>query len=75
MYCEQAILHAQTERLKMTQFLRSHGCEVLDSSANYVVMKPLADAKKLYKDLLKQGIVLRHSETSAGWTGAGYGLA
>ena len=68
-YRQQAILHAQTERLKMTQFLRAHGCEVLDSSANYVVMKPLSDAKKLYKDLLKQGIVLRHSENFRGMDG------
>ncbi|PIC66799.1 threonine-phosphate decarboxylase [Sporosarcina sp. P16a] len=68
-YRQQAILHAQTERIKMTQFLRSHSCEVLDSSANYLVMKPMQDAKKLYKDLLNQGIVLRHSENFRGMDG------
>ena len=68
-YREQAIEHAQTERLKMTQFLRANDCEVLDSSANYLVMRPAHDAKKLYRDLLKQGIVLRHSENFRGMDG------
>ncbi|ARF17942.1 threonine-phosphate decarboxylase CobD [Sporosarcina ureae] len=68
-YRQQAISHAQMERVKMTQFLRSHGCEVLNSSANYLVMKPQQEAKKLYQDLLKQGIVLRHSENFRGMDG------
>ena len=68
-YREQAIQHAQTERLKMAQFLRTYDCEVLDSSANYVVMKPKQNAGKLYRDLLKQGIVLRHSENFRGMDG------
>lgn len=68
-YREQAIQHAQKERLKMKQFLRSHDCEVLDSSANYLVMKPKQDGKKLYHDLVKQGIVLRHSENFRGMDG------
>ena len=68
-YREQAIQHAQIERLKMTKFLRANGCEVLDSSVNYVVMKPARDTKNLYRELLKQGIVLRHSENFRGMDG------
>lgn len=68
-YRKQAIRRAQTERAKMTDFLRSNGCEVLDSSVNYLVMKPAQHTEKLYRYLLQQGIVLRHSENFRGMDG------
>lgn len=68
-YREQAITHAKTERLDMTRFLRSYGAEVLDSDANYLVMKPQQHTGQLYRDLLAQGFVLRHSENFRGMDG------
>ncbi|ARD48749.1 threonine-phosphate decarboxylase CobD [Sporosarcina sp. P33] len=68
-YRRQAIEHARQERLKMKEFLHSHGCEVIDSAANYLVMKPICDANLLYRELLAQGMILRHSENFKGMDG------
>ncbi|MDN4606041.1 threonine-phosphate decarboxylase CobD [Sporosarcina highlanderae] len=67
-YREAAIRHAKEEREKMTVFLKQHGCIVIDSVANFLSFKPL-NAGKLYTDMLKQGIVLRHSENFHGMDG------
>ncbi|MDW0116425.1 threonine-phosphate decarboxylase CobD [Sporosarcina thermotolerans] len=63
-----AIGHANEERKKMTEFLKHHGCTVTDSETNFLSFKP-PNARKLYTDMLKQGIVLRHSENFRGMDG------
>lgn len=70
-YRQQAILHSQTERQSMTVFLQSFGCTVTDSSANFLTFKPkdTQTAEVLYIDLIKQGIVLRHSKNFHGMDG------
>ncbi|MDV6379205.1 threonine-phosphate decarboxylase CobD [Sporosarcina sp. GW1-11] len=68
-YCESAILHAQTERAKMVEFLRAYDCQVIDSVANYLIFAPKQDARVLYRYLLARGIVLRHSENFRGMDG------
>ena len=67
-YREAAILHARTEREKMTAFLKEMGCTVIDSEANFLSFKP-GNASKLYKEMLQKGIVLRHSENFRGMDG------
>ncbi|WP_153730331.1 threonine-phosphate decarboxylase CobD [Sporosarcina obsidiansis] len=68
-YRERAIHHAEVERKKMADFLRAHHCRVIDSAANYLVFSPKLNARQLYQDLLRQGIVLRHSENFRGMDG------
>ncbi|MCM3636437.1 threonine-phosphate decarboxylase CobD [Sporosarcina luteola] len=67
-YRESAIRHAAEERVKMAAFLKSFGCTVTDSVANFLSFKP-HDAGKLYTDMLGKGIVLRHSENFRGMDG------
>lgn len=71
-YRQQAILHSQTERQQMMAFLQSYGCIVTNSSANFLTFKPKNShhVKELYVDLVKQGIVLRHSENFLGMNGS-----
>lgn len=68
-YCASAIVHSQTERMKMTAFLRAHHCRVIDSVANYLVFSPERDTHALYRYLLAKGMVLRHSENFRGMDG------
>lgn len=67
-YRQQAIRHAAEEREKMSVFLKQFGCIVTESEANFLSFKP-HDAGKLYMDMLRQGIVLRHSENFQGMNG------
>ncbi|AXI01079.1 threonine-phosphate decarboxylase [Sporosarcina sp. PTS2304] len=67
-YCESAIVHARTERQKMTEYLRASRCRVIDSVANYIIFAP-REAQLLYRHLLSKGIVLRHSENFRGMDG------
>ncbi|WP_301107275.1 threonine-phosphate decarboxylase CobD [Sporosarcina sp.] len=68
-YREQAVRHAEIERLKMSEFLLLRGCQVVDSEANYLVFQPAQEAGKLYHYLLARGFVLRHSENFRGMDG------
>lgn len=70
-YRERAIGHSNAERLKMKVFLEARGCTVTDSVVNFLSFKPGEgqSARKLYEDLLKKGIVLRHSENFQGMDG------
>lgn len=68
-YREQAIQYAEVERLKMVRFLRAHDCKVIDSAANYLLFKPQRDTRELYRNLLEQGMVLRHTENFLGLEG------
>ena len=67
----QGILHSTHEREKMTKFLRKSHCEVIDGAANFISFTPGfgRDTQKLYRDMLKRGIVLRHSENFIGMDG------
>ncbi len=71
-YREQAIVHSRTERQKMTKFLQGNGCTVTDSVANFLTFKPQNAqwTEQLYTDLLKRGIVLRHSKNFIGMNGS-----
>ena len=68
---QQAIEQSTCEREKMTIFLQKHGCTVTDSVVNFLSFSPGLgrDARKLYRDLLACGIVLRHSENFVGMDG------
>ena len=70
-YRERAIEHSNAERLKMKVFLQARGCIVTDSAVNFLSFKPGEgqNARKLYRDLLNKGIVLRHSENFQGMDG------
>lgn len=63
--------HCESERQKFEAFLTEHRCVYTLSVANFVVFK-LADeqkTKQLYEDLLRKGIVLRHTENFIGMDG------
>ncbi|MEK4227948.1 pyridoxal phosphate-dependent aminotransferase [Solibacillus sp. FSL H8-0538] len=62
---------SKTQRMNITQFLREHGCIVLDSVANFVCFQ-LAQPEKtreFYFYCLTNGIVLRHTENYVGLNG------
>lgn len=70
-YRKHAILQAAEERVKMTTFLTTNGCRVIDSAANYILFQPPAQilANEVFTELLKQGIVVRHTENFKGLDG------
>ena len=70
-YRGRAIRHAAEQRVKMTTFLQSYGCIVTDSHANFLSfrLREGLDARELYVDMLKRGIVLRHSGNFVGMDG------
>lgn len=70
-YTKQAIQHSNEQRKKLKSFLRMNACTVTDSVANFLSFKPREGrtARQLYTDLLKRGIVLRHSENFRGMDG------
>lgn len=70
-YQMRAIEHATEQRQKLQKFLEQYSCTVTDAQANFLSFKPTEglDARKLYKDLLARGIVLRHSENFHGMDG------
>lgn len=70
-YREYTIQQSNNERLQMKVFLEARGCTVTDSAANFLSFKPGEgqSARKLYEDLLAEGMVLRHSENFIGMDG------
>ncbi|MHA6258951.1 threonine-phosphate decarboxylase CobD [Sporosarcina sp. CAU 1771] len=70
-YRESAIAQSVSERVKLTAFLKEKNCVVTDSVVNFISFKldEGRDSKKLYRDLLARGIVLRHSENFRGMDG------
>ena len=70
-FIEKTKVHSEKERRKLTDLLHASGCITTGSVANFIVFK-LADerqTKQLYRDLLKKGIVLRHTENFLGMDG------
>lgn len=70
-YQKEAIMHSTSEREKMMVFLKGFECSVTDATANFIsfTLKEGQDTRKLYRDLLQRGIVLRHSENFVGMDG------
>ncbi|SIT69900.1 threonine-phosphate decarboxylase CobD [Edaphobacillus lindanitolerans] len=66
---ERSVLYSRTVREELTAFLVAAGCTVTNSETNYVSFRPPADPAGLYESLLRQGIVLRHSENFLGMDG------
>lgn len=71
-FTEQAIVHSNEQREKMKVFLEMNDCVVTNSVANFLSFKlgGVRHARRLYEDLLKRGIVLRHSENFRGMDGS-----
>ncbi|ANU22378.1 pyridoxal phosphate-dependent aminotransferase [Planococcus donghaensis] len=70
-YREKVIKVATAEREKMQQFLAMYHCETTHSAVNFLSFK-LPESKNtsaFFTDLLKKGIVLRHTESFQGMNG------
>lgn len=70
-YRQQAIQHAERERLRFTALLQTYGCTVLPSVANYVTFTIGTKNKstELFNYLLQKGLVVRHTENYMGMNG------
>lgn len=70
-YRNKVIKAATTEREKMQQFLALHHCETTHSAVNFLSFKlpESKNAPAFFTDLLKKGIVLRHTESFQGMNG------
>ncbi|KAA0955689.1 pyridoxal phosphate-dependent class II aminotransferase [Sporosarcina sp. ANT_H38] len=70
-YREQAIQYSNSEREKMTLFLKGNDCNVTNSVTNFIsfTLGSGRDSNKLYEDMLARGIVLRHSQNFRGMDG------
>ena len=70
-YRSMVINAASEERMKMQQFLVSNNCRSTDSAVNFLSFQlpdPIRSAV-FFTDLLKAGIVLRHTESFRGMNG------
>lgn len=70
-YRAQVIAAATTEREKMQHFLHAYKCQTTNSAVNFLSFQlpPSKNAQVFLADLLKQGIVLRHTESFRGMDG------
>jgi threonine-phosphate decarboxylase len=70
-YREQVVKAAVREREGMERFLDAHGCEAADSAVNFMSFRlPQGnDPKQFFMDMLKSGVVLRHTESFRGMDG------
>ncbi|EGA88323.1 threonine-phosphate decarboxylase [Planococcus donghaensis MPA1U2] len=70
-YREKVIKAATTEREKMQQFLAMHQCKITHSAVNFLSFKlpESKNATAFFIDLLKKGVVLRHTESFQGMNG------
>lgn len=70
-FTKRAILDSIEQRDKMKAFLEMNDCTVTDSKTNFLSFKLREGriTRQLYEDLLKRGIVLRHSENFRGMDG------
>ncbi|WP_042473609.1 pyridoxal phosphate-dependent aminotransferase [Bacillus ndiopicus] len=76
-FCRESRQQAATSRVAIAKFLSEKGCTVTNSETNYIAFRlPLAyDATDFYFSLLKQGIVLRHTQNFAGMNGQWFRVA
>jgi threonine-phosphate decarboxylase len=70
-YRDHIVEEAVKERQKMAGFLKSRGCQVTLSSANFLSFRlpPEKDADGFFHTLLAAGIVLRHTKSFRGMDG------
>lgn len=70
-YRLQAIEHSNREREQLSGFLLENGCQVTSSVTNFLsfTLGTHRDSGTMYVDLLRKGIVLRHSENFRGMDG------
>ncbi|MEO4052908.1 aminotransferase class I/II-fold pyridoxal phosphate-dependent enzyme [Solibacillus sp. CAU 1738] len=76
-FCEKSRKYAQEMRERITQFLLDNGCIVTQSETNYIAfcLPKYLDATDFYLSLLKEGIVLRHTQNFIGMDGQWFRLA
>lgn len=70
-YRSKVIAAATEERQHMRQFLAANNCRTSDSAANFLSFQlpDPADSAAFFRDFLKAGIVLRHTESFRGMDG------
>jgi len=71
-YRQKTILHSQNMLLDMKAFLKSKGCEVTQSQANFLLFKLQQPDSEFFHYFLRQGLVLRHTENFQGLNGQWY---
>ncbi len=76
-FCEKSRQYAKEMRENMTRFLESNGCIVTQSETNYLAFQlpSYLDGTDFYFTLLKEGIVLRHTQNFLGMDGQWFRLA
>ncbi len=77
LFCEKSRQYANEMRDNMTRFLESRGCMVTQSQTNYLAFRlpQNRDAADFYFYLLKEGIVLRHTQNFKGMDGQWFRIA
>ncbi|WP_033541789.1 pyridoxal phosphate-dependent aminotransferase [Planococcus sp. CAU13] len=70
-YREMIRVAANTERIKMVQFFTEKNCRITDSRANFLSfsLPEGKDSDLFFRDMLKKGIVLRHTYSFKGMDG------
>lgn len=68
-YRLRTIQHSHKMRLDMSVFLKSHGCQVTNSQVNFLLFKLPHPHMEFFRDLVRKGIVLRHTENFLGLDG------
>lgn len=76
-FCEKSRQYANNMRERMTQFLVHNGCVVTKSEANYIAFRlpEHVNASDFYYYLLKEGVVLRHTQNFIGMDGLWFRIA
>ncbi|MCW1928926.1 threonine-phosphate decarboxylase CobD [Bhargavaea beijingensis] len=62
------VRYCKEERRRLSEFLETAGCIVTGSETNYISFRP-RQSDGLYREMLGQGIVLRHTENFLGMDG------
>jgi threonine-phosphate decarboxylase len=70
-YRKRVIRSAVQERERMTEFLKDMGCSVTDAAANFLAFRlpDPSQSGRFFTDMLKAGIVLRHTKSFRGMDG------
>ncbi|MEC1180612.1 aminotransferase class I/II-fold pyridoxal phosphate-dependent enzyme [Metasolibacillus meyeri] len=76
-FCESSRQQARAMRVNIVNWLKARGCAVTNSETNYVAFRLPSeyDATDFYFSLLKEGIVLRHTQNFLGMDGQWFRLA
>ncbi len=71
-YRQKTIIHSQNMLVAMSVFLKSKGCEVTQSQANFLLFKLQQPDSEFFQYFLRRGLVLRHTENFQGLDGQWY---